>query len=108
MLARHSGRVDDTHTIWLSRAGEVVPTWVDDLPPTEFSYWQREPLLYRSGLLDDLPGGVAAAHCYAVDEVAPKVFWLWLEDVADADGGTWTLSRYTEVARHLGQFNGKL
>ncbi len=70
------------------------------------SYWKREALLYRSGILNRLPGAVAAPRCYGVDEVAPRVFWLWLEDVADAHGGRWTLSRCAEAARHLGQFNG--
>src|SRR6476620_7454597 len=31
-------------------------------------YWKREALAYRSGLLDDLPGGITAARCYAVVE----------------------------------------
>lgn len=42
--------------------GVVLPQWVDDLPPTEFGYWQREMLLYRSGMLERLPGGIAAPH----------------------------------------------
>jgi hypothetical protein len=86
--------------------GVVLPTWVDELPPTDMGYWRREPFLYRSGILEHLPDSVVAPRCYAVDEVAPKVFWLWLADVADVDGGHWTLPRYVETARHLGQFNG--
>jgi len=86
--------------------GVTLPMWVDELPPNEFSFWQRELFIYRSGILADLPGSVAAPCCYGVDEVAPKVFWIWLEDIHDVDGGTWTLSRCAETARHLGQFNG--
>src|SRR5262245_2196184 len=33
-----------------------------------FSYWQREPLAYCSGLLADLPAGISAPRCYAVSE----------------------------------------
>src|SRR5690348_4731581 len=29
-------------------------------------YWEREALIYQSGLLDDLPGGLAAPRCLAV------------------------------------------
>lgn len=86
--------------------GVVLPLWVDDLPPTEFGYWQREVLIYRSGMLERLPGAVAAPHCYAVDEVAPKVYWLWLEDVAETENTQWSLSRCAETAQHLGQLNG--
>lgn len=86
--------------------GVVMPMWADELPPDDASFWQRELLLYRSGLLGDLPGPVAAPRCFAVDEIAPNVFWIWLEDVEDADNGHWTLPRCVETAHHLGQFNG--
>lgn len=86
--------------------GVVLPMWADQLPPTEFGFWQRELFIYRSNMLNVLPGSIAAPRCHGVDEIAPKVFWIWLEDIRDVDGGTWTLSRCAETARHLGQFNG--
>jgi len=39
-------------------------------------------------------------------EKSPTLYWLWLEDIEDTDRERWTLSRYREAARHLGQFNG--
>lgn len=87
---------------------EVAPGYVlppDDFPPTHFAYWKREVLAYQSGVLADMPGGVAAPRCFAVVEVTPQVFWLWLEDLA-AVPAPWTLARYRETAQHLGHWNG--
>jgi hypothetical protein len=63
-------------------------------------------MAYRSGLLDDLPGGIGAPRCLGVEELANGIVWLWLEDVAPANDEPWTLDRYALAARHLGQFNG--
>lgn len=87
---------------------EVAPGYVlppDDFPPTHFSYWKREALAYQSGVLDDLPRGIAAPRCFAVVEATPQVFWLWLEDLATA-AAPWTLARYRETAHQLGHWNG--
>jgi hypothetical protein len=68
--------------------------------------WRREAEAYQSGLLSELPGGLAAPRCYDTVEQADGSIWLWLESVEDEYGGTWPLSRYGLAARHLGQFNG--
>jgi hypothetical protein len=72
----------------------------------DWNYWRREAMVYRSGLLDDLPGGIAAPRCLGVEELADGIVWLWLEDVAPANDEPWPLDRYALAARHLGQFNG--
>ena len=66
----------------------------------------REARAYQSGLLADLPGGMAAAHCLAVEERAGYLLWMWLEELTDYIGQPWPLSRYRLAARHLGRFNG--
>jgi hypothetical protein len=71
--------------------------------PAAFSYWRREPLAYACGLLAGL-AGVAAPRCLAQSEEADGVV-LWLEDLADRDGG-WTVERYGVVARDLGLLGG--
>ena len=68
--------------------------------------WEREVLTFRSGLLDDLPPGLAAPRCFAIEE-RPEAIWLWLEDVAEAVGTRWPLARFALAARHLGRFNGR-
>lgn len=83
--------------------GVFLPTDGLDSPPM---YWKREPLAYQSGLLDDLPAGPAAPRCFAVLEQSPSIYWLWLEEIADAYAGRWTLARYADTARQLGRFNG--
>jgi hypothetical protein len=67
--------------------------------------WDREVQVYRCGLLDDLPDGLAAPRCYAVED-RPGAVWLWLEDVADEAGPRWPIARFALAARHLGRLNG--
>src|SRR5579859_210409 len=73
--------------------------------PVGSHYWRREALAYQSGLLADLPG-LAAPHCYGVEEQVDGAHWLWLEAVQDDGGPMWPLDCYGTAARHLGQFNG--
>jgi hypothetical protein len=80
-----------------------VPGWED---PAGAAYWQREPLLCRSGLLDDLPGGLAAPRCLGVDHPTAGVAWLWQEHVREQGGRDWPLTRWALAARHFGQLNG--
>jgi hypothetical protein len=72
--------------------------------PADFSDWRREPLAYACGLLAGL-AGVAAPRCF-VQREEPGGVVLWLEDLADGDGGRWTLERYGLVARGLGLLGG--
>jgi hypothetical protein len=81
-----------------------APSEAED--PSSPRYWKREPLAYKSGLLDDLPGGVAAPRCFGVAEWPGEGVWLWLEDVTDEVGPRWPLEHYGVVARQFGQFNG--
>ena len=71
-----------------------------------WDYYKREADAYRSGWLDDLPGGLTAPRSYGIVEYADGTCWIWLEDIADAIGAHWPLDHYGIVARHLGQFNG--
>ncbi|HST42768.1 MAG TPA: phosphotransferase [Conexibacter sp.] len=65
-------------------------------------YWKREALLYRSGLLRDLSGGLRAPDCLHVAERPDGSVALWLEDVAGVAAPDWPLPRYAVAARHLG------
>jgi hypothetical protein len=67
--------------------------------------WNREVLTYQSGVLADLPAGLAAPCCFGIGEGAGLV-WLWLEDLADAVGPRWPIARFALAARHLGRLNG--
>jgi hypothetical protein len=66
---------------------------------------RREALAYRSGLLDDIPGGLKAARAFEVDLTEGGGVRLWLEDVVDDFDERWPLEQYRQVARHLGRFN---
>jgi hypothetical protein len=73
--------------------------------PSDWNYWKREFLAFRSGLLDELPDGVVAPRCYDASEHADGSVWLWQEEIIDSYD-LWQPAQYAVVARHLGQFNG--
>ncbi len=73
--------------------------------PAQWNYWQREALIYRSGILETLPAGLSAQRCYAVQERPNGASCIWMELIMEADRD-WDMDRYARVARHLGQFNG--
>ncbi|MFN8636927.1 MAG: hypothetical protein U0893_24020 [Chloroflexota bacterium] len=66
---------------------------------------RRELQAYTSGLLDGGLVGIVAPRLLGLFQ-HPDGTALWLEDVADAYGGRWPLSRFRLAACHLGQFNG--
>lgn len=68
--------------------------------------FQREPLLYQSGILDDLPGGIAAPRCLGVTECPDDEPWMWLEDVRGEPSLEWPLERFGATARHFGLMQG--
>ena len=74
--------------------------------PSTWDYWKREALAYQSGLLDDLPGRLAAPRCFGVHHFAEDEIWIWLEAIPGETVIEWPLNRYSVAARHLGQFNG--
>src|SRR5918996_981535 len=78
----------------------------DGTDPGAWDYPAREVRAYGSGLLAALPGGLATPRCLAVEAQPDGTTRLWLEAVADAHPGPWSLGRYAIVARHLGRFNG--
>jgi hypothetical protein len=85
------------------REAGVQPAFDDEAHPL---YWKREALAYGSGLLDNLPGGIGAPHCYGVVEKSPGTLWLWLEEVHDVYRSGWPLQQYKSAAACLGRFNG--
>lgn len=85
---------------------KVVGPESGSLDPSAPDYWQREVLVYQSGLLEDLPEPLAAPRCFDVDEGPNHERWLWLEDVVETEP-VWSLERYGLAARHLGHFNGR-
>ena len=99
-----------------ARSGEEEQAWsivlkavhapVRETEPGSWNYHRREILAYRQGLLAGLPGGLQAPRCLGVTEQPGGICWLWLEDVRDAAGTSWSLAEYGMAARHLGRFNG--
>jgi hypothetical protein len=73
--------------------------------PARIDYWKREGLLYGSGLLGALPGGLGAPRCYRCDELADGSVCFWLEQIREEEHA-WAIPRWSLAARHLGQFNG--
>ncbi|MCB0187765.1 MAG: phosphotransferase [Caldilineaceae bacterium] len=78
---------------------------LDRSNPSNSRYWQREPLVYQSDLLTDLPDGFAAPCCYAIQQQESAALWLWQEDIVENPAGKWSAERFALAARHFGQFN---
>ncbi|QKQ77428.1 hypothetical protein FBB35_32720 [Nostoc sp. TCL240-02] len=74
--------------------------------PTHWNYWQREALIYTSGILDNLSGDLVAPRCFTVTQPSANILWLWLEDIQGSPGTTWDLERFGVAARHLGYLQG--
>ena len=103
--------IDGTATIPWSVVLKVVVrpdtrTSLDGEAHDRFHDWAREPLAYRSTILTEMPEGLKAPRCFAVQQPTSTSYWLWLEYVPDVLGGSWPLDRYALAARHLGAFNG--
>ncbi|UCC61515.1 MAG: hypothetical protein JSV36_11965 [Anaerolineae bacterium] len=107
-IYRYSGKGrDGDETVPWSLILKAIRVLQGAQDPSNVVYdWKREVLAYQSGLLDNLPGGLAAPKCCGVAEQPGRGVWLWLEDVADELGAHWPLEHYGVVARQLGQFNG--
>jgi len=78
---------------------------------THFDAWhrepfQREPLLYQSGVLDNLPGGISAPRCLSVVEYSDDEPWMWLEDVVGEPALKWPLEQFRITARRFGMMQG--
>ena len=92
------------------RRWSVVGKMIDNedaegLPQDHLWYWKREVLAMQTGLLDDLPAGIAAPRCFGVDTYADRV-WIWMEHVADESPRTWTTDEFTLAASASGSFGG--
>ena len=85
---------------------KVIRSSENSADPQGCHYWKREMLAYQSGFLKELPGKLAAPHCYAITEQPDASVWIWMEDVKDDNPQPWSIDQYAQVARHLGQFNG--
>jgi hypothetical protein len=73
---------------------------------SHWNYWKREPLVYQSGLLQNLPNGLSAPQLFAVTEITGNYIFLWLEDIIEDQTKDWTLEQYAWTARLLGRLNG--
>ena len=74
--------------------------------PTDWNYWKREALAYKSGILDKFKGNLVTPRCYGVLEQSETSIWLWLEDIQELDRSIWNLDRHILAAKHFGEFNG--
>jgi hypothetical protein len=87
-------------------AADVASEFAPSTIPSHWNYWRREALAYRTGLLDNLPAGLAAPRCLLVTEPAADEVWLWLEEIAGTPATDWPIARFGLATRRLGQFQG--
>lgn len=77
-----------------------------DAVESHWAFWEREYLLYESGIPQSLTGVLRAPRCFGTRQPASDRRWIWLEDLYDRFGGVWPLEYYAQTAYHLGRFNG--
>lgn len=87
-------------------ADDATSPFNGSVDPRHWNYWRREADLYHSGLLNTLPGGIAAPRCYGVTELRPGVVGVWLEAIAGLSALDWSVERFGLAAQHLGQTQG--
>ncbi len=66
----------------------------------------REPVAYRSGFLQQLPGILHGPRCFGVVEKPAAGHCIWFEDIRDDSSPQWSLAQYGRVSFLLGQLNG--
>ena len=79
---------------------------------TNYCPWHREPiqrevLLFRSRLLEDLPGQIAAPRLLGITEYAGEEPWMWIEDVGGESAFEWPVERFGVTARQFGRMQGE-
>ena len=57
-------------------------------------------------LLEELPEGISAPRCLAVEPWPDGTTRLWLEGLVDAHAGPWNSDQFSLAASRLGRFNG--
>jgi len=67
-------------------------------------YWRREVDAYASGLLDELPRGVAVPRCWRIVRCEGERAELWLEDLGAMDH-PWASAARRDAAVHLARFH---
>lgn len=106
-VQRVQGQAQTTNGIqsW-SLICKIISPQTGSAQSTAWDYWQRDALVYQSGVLADLPTDLVAPRCFAITEQPGETKWLWLEDMGSGEADEWPLERYGLAARHLGHFNG--
>ena len=105
-LYRFSGMADDQEA---SLEWSMILKIIEHRPNEDRAdpkYWKREYEVYRSGIFNDLPGGLQAARCFGVTDFENESCWLWLEELHDDLGETWPVTHYRTIGQHAGHFSG--
>ena len=68
----------------------------------------NEISFYRDGTFVDTNVPFRSARCYRVDELDPKRFSVWMEDLSTAIGPPWSAEQYERASGYLGRFQGEI
>jgi len=69
--------------------------------------WRREFLMYQSEIFKLLPEGLSVPKCYSLEDKGSEI-WLWLEHLTGNHGENLCVADYTQVAHHMGRFQGTI
>ncbi len=100
-------RDDDTAILKVARPPSPNPVggpaWQTSDDPAHWNYWRREPLAYRSGLVDAYAAdGITAPPLLDLIDRPDGAVEMWLGDVPGVSGARWPVERLGAFARRLG------
>lgn len=81
-----------------------------DAPDADFehvAYWEREYLLYESGIPQSLERELRSPIIYATMQPDPSLRWIWMENLHDFYQRKWPDEFFAKSAYRLGYFNGQ-
>lgn len=84
--------------------GQVPEHLREELP--KHYPWRTEAQVYASGLHTAMPDGGRLPVLYRTIELDAQRTAIWMEDVAELDGATWTDTCFEDAARLLGRLAG--
>ncbi|MCK5129553.1 MAG: aminoglycoside phosphotransferase family protein [Clostridiales bacterium] len=70
--------------------------------------WNRESMMYKSGVFNSLPDNFRVPKCYLIDEISNDEIVLWLELINGKNGDTFMKEDFNVPAYQLGLFHGSL
>ncbi|WP_096271470.1 oxidoreductase family protein [Paucisalibacillus globulus] len=99
-------RVEGADTTWSLIIKVVEQEAEEKNNPNHFNYWKREALVFKSGLLNELPKVIQTPDCYKIEVKSDTEIWLWMEEIKENNSREFSLAEFFFIAKQMGLFHG--